>query len=77
MAEPTVLDVGAHLIRQRGVPCAEPAFIEAYLVAEVARFWSDVEVERSNGRIVLVWRAPETPTPPTPFAHRAGSERAS
>ena len=74
---PTVLDVARHLIRQRGVPCAEPAFIVAYLEAEVARRpWIGISAAMSRlGRAIRL--ANETLTPPTFFAHRAGSERAS
>lgn len=37
MTAPSVHDVGMHLIRQRGNPCSEPLFIEAYLLCEVER----------------------------------------
>lgn len=75
MAEPTVLDVARHLIRQRGVPCAQPEFIVAYLEAEAVRPWRPLLFVEG-----AAWFAPASAEPPTYstiLAHRAGSERAS
>lgn len=80
---PTVLDVARHLIRQRGVPCAEPEFIVAFLAeavrrAEASSTWQIEAWTPTGGRepigVDLALLLLETVAPPTPFA---GSERAS
>lgn len=82
----TVHAVGMHLIRQRGTECSKPEFIEAYLAVEERRArevspWTSKTWQASATvtylNVGLLDQLIESFTPPTTFAHRAGSERAS